>query len=136
MSLLNEFIRWGDIEAAYQINCTDLIDDTLREVSNTNSGISNLSRGKSMFAKLESSEQLKQELYVEVLKAIQFWSLCFPRALKVKNRDSKVKCAHDELRMKLKIEFPEDKNLKAHKMEFDRNSLRKRKRNNIILDEL
>lgn len=64
MSLLNEFIRWGDVEAAYQINCTDLIDDTLREVSNTNSGISNLSRGKSMFAKLESSEQLKQELYV------------------------------------------------------------------------
>lgn len=54
----------------------------------------------------------------------------------MKNRDSKVKCAHDELRMKLKIEFPEDKNLKEHKMEFDRNFLRKRKRNNIILDEL
>jgi hypothetical protein len=112
------------------------LDETLHELANTNSGIIGLSRGKSMFGKLDSSEQLKQEFYVETLKAIQFWSLCFPRALKVKNRDSKVKCAHDELRMKLKIEFPEDKNLKENKMEFDRNFARQRKRNLMLLAEL
>lgn len=60
LGLLNEFIRWGDVEAAYNINCTELIDDTLRELANIDSGIVNLSRGKSMFTKLESSEQLKQ----------------------------------------------------------------------------
>jgi hypothetical protein len=49
---MSEFIRWGDIEAAYNINCTDLVDDILYEVANTESGTSSLSRGKSMFSKL------------------------------------------------------------------------------------
>jgi hypothetical protein len=47
----------------------------------------------------------------------------------VKNKDSKIKLAHDELRMKLKMEFPEDKSLKENKLEFDRNISRKRIRN-------
>lgn len=38
--------------------------------------------------------------------------------------------------MKLKMEFPEDKNLKEHKMEFDRNIVKKHKRNSQLLEEL
>lgn len=38
--------------------------------------------------------------------------------------------------MKLKMEFPEDKNLKEHKMEFDRNIVKKHKRNLQLLEEL
>lgn len=71
-----------------------------------------------------------------MLKSVQFWALCFPRAIKVKNRDSKMKLAHDELRMKLKMEFPEDKHLKESKLEFDRNIARKKSRNIQLLEEL
>lgn len=38
--------------------------------------------------------------------------------------------------MKLKMEFPEDKSLKEHKMEFDRNIVKKHKRNLQLLEEL
>lgn len=67
---------------------------------------------------------------------MQFWSLCFPKALKVKDRDSRIKLAHDEFRMKLRMEFPDDKNLKEHKLEFDRWSLKKKSRNKTLLTEL
>ena len=40
---------------------------------------------------------------MEFLKAVQFWALCFPKGIKNKDRESKIKLAHDELRMKLKI---------------------------------
>jgi hypothetical protein len=40
---------------------------------------------------------------VEFLKSVQFWALCFPKGIKNKNRESKIKIAYDELRMKLKI---------------------------------
>lgn len=29
LRLLNEFVRWADIEAAYQINCSELLDSTI-----------------------------------------------------------------------------------------------------------
>lgn len=64
LGLFNDFIRWGDIEAAHIINCTDLFDKILLEIANTETGSVHLGRGKSLFAGLESSEQLKQELYV------------------------------------------------------------------------
>jgi hypothetical protein len=64
VNLLNDFIKWGDVEAAYHINCTDLMDEVLKEIAGTETGSANLGRGKSLFIDLESSEQLKQELYV------------------------------------------------------------------------
>ena len=67
---------------------------------------------------------------------MQFWSLCFPKALKIKDRESKIKLAHDELRMKLKMEFPDDKSIKEHKLEFDRSMQKKKNRNRILLTEL
>ncbi len=38
--------------------------------------------------------------------------------------------------MKLKMEFPDDKSLKEHKLEFDRNFQRKKNRNRNLLNEL
>lgn len=60
VGLLNDFVRWGDIEAAYQLNCSDMLDETLHEIASKETGSVNLGRGKSLFANLESSEQQKQ----------------------------------------------------------------------------
>jgi len=32
--LLNYLIKWGDIEAAHLVNCSDVLDDLLYEVAN------------------------------------------------------------------------------------------------------
>ena len=79
-------IKWGDIEAAHMVNCTNLIDETALEVGNPEIGNKNLSRGKLTFKKSSGSEEGKKEFYVEFLKAVQFWSLCYPRALKKSGR--------------------------------------------------
>jgi hypothetical protein len=60
LQLLNEFVKWGDIEAATQINCTALLDELLREVASLEGGNSGINRGKSLFANMESNEQAKQ----------------------------------------------------------------------------
>lgn len=89
-----------------------------------------------MFEGLDgNTEQAKQEFYLEFLKSLQLWALCYPSALKIKGRDSKVKFLYEELRSKLKLDFPEDKNLKDFKAEFDRNLARKKLRNAKLLSE-
>lgn len=99
-------------------------------------GDRSLNRGRYLFEGLDgNTEQAKQEFYLEFLKSLQLWALCYPSALKIKGRDSKVKFLYEELRSKLKLDFPEDKNLKDFKAEFDRNLARKKLRNAKLLSE-
>jgi hypothetical protein len=136
--LLNELIKWGDIEAAHVVNCTAFIDDVAHEIADPALGGSSkkLARGKAIYRNNASSDEVKSDFYVEVLKAIQFWALCYPRAIKKKGRDSKIKMLHDELRNKLEIEFPEDRELKEKKAIFERASERQRSRNQALLPQL
>ena len=105
LTLLRDFTKWADIEAAHLINCTQILDHYVVEVGSSHVPHSSsvLSRGKSLWKTNKSPEQAKQEFYVELLKCIQFWSLCYPNAIKSPERKSKVKQEYEELRNRLRI---------------------------------
>jgi hypothetical protein len=58
--MINFLIKWGDIEAAHLVNCTDILDELLYEVANGEINSRVLSRGKILFKKSNANEQLKQ----------------------------------------------------------------------------
>lgn len=60
LQLVNSMLKWGDIEAAHLVNCTDFIDEVAKEVGNPNLGSKNLSRGKNIFSKIDGAEELKK----------------------------------------------------------------------------
>jgi len=60
IQLVDSMIKWGDIEAAHLVNCTDFIDETAREIGNPNLGSNTLSRGKNIFSKINDADELKK----------------------------------------------------------------------------
>jgi hypothetical protein len=48
-------MKWADMDAAYQINCSDLMTSTINEIINPNIPTLTLSRGKELFVKLEGN---------------------------------------------------------------------------------
>lgn len=62
--LLNDLIKWGDIESAHLVCCTELIDDIIKEIANPELGSKNLTRGKAIYKGNTANEALKQEFYV------------------------------------------------------------------------
>ena len=93
-------------------------------------------RGKLLWKNNKSPDHAKQEFYVELLGGLQFWALSYPSGIKLPDQKSKVRQWHDELKNKMKVEFPEDKAMKDDKNFFDRYEKRKRARNGTLLDAL
>ena len=79
--LMNDFFRWGDIEAFVIINNEGIFDPVLKEIANSPEDRS-LSRGKYILPKYKGSEDEKHAFYIELLKGLQLWSMCNPKGLK------------------------------------------------------
>lgn len=60
LQLLNQMIMWGDIEAAHLVNCTPLLDETMNEIADPINPSQLLSRGRGIFQKNSSPEEIKQ----------------------------------------------------------------------------
>jgi hypothetical protein len=50
LKIFNELIKWGDIEAAHVVNCTDFIDDAAKEIG-LRTGDGSLTRSGFLFDK-------------------------------------------------------------------------------------
>ena len=53
--LLNELIKWGDIESAHLINCTSFLDEVVKEIASPEVGSRTLNRGKHLFKKYKEN---------------------------------------------------------------------------------
>lgn len=61
--LLNDFVRWADVEAAYRITCSEWLQQTLASIVKEQIENKGLDRGKKLFSDLQGSEAKKQEYY-------------------------------------------------------------------------
>ena len=57
MNLLNDLVRWGDIEAAHFVNCTEHLDPLIKEIYSPDVDVQSLARGKGIFGKFKGTEQ-------------------------------------------------------------------------------
>lgn len=135
LSLLIDFVKWGDIQALVKICSDDIMEKVGLRIAEID-GNKGLVEGEKIYPEVKGQRDGKRKFYTEYLKSIEVLTNCLQNQNIDIEEGENIEGLYNYFKKEKKFEFPQNLMAKKIETEFQHNLKNNMERNELVMRRL